>query len=605
MSSGSDTNQIRAGVRGERSVGGAEERPIEVAGRLLASLLLLLLALAAAAALVPFDAEPYDEGLMATGGALAVHGKLPGVDYYAPYPPGAFVTLGLAFRLWGVRLLVERWYAAGLAALIGALGFWLITGFRPDAERPGWRKLAAPWLVCLAIAFLVSTRWVTPVNGGALVLVLATGIALRAALPRGRLRDAFFCGGLAGATALWRLDFGAYVAVATIGVWLLHAGGSERDVAWRRRLPGAAALCFGVLFVSLPPLVWIVARGGHRAFASLFLWPLTSTAAAHLPWIHYWSAFLLPLAAVGLLFEAQPSLREERDRAAVAHWLLFVGLGFLVYSLGRTHATHLLPLRAISLLLGAVVVGVRRPRASASRLSGTGAVIPAAGRESSSPLLPWPGLALTACVLSLSVGPVHEYFHALRLPARRRVSLPGPRGAGIYPPSRRAWEYRRIVPYLRDQIPAGARLFCAAPRHDCFMKSDNLAYFLADRESGTYYWCLDAGVTSTRAVQQEMVQELEAARVPVVLIHSEGFNHEPNAGGRCTGSHLLDDYLRRQFQAIETWPCGQICRRRAIRKEDALSRVRHDPAAAIREDKQVFLAGQDQMIVAGRFRLVR
>jgi hypothetical protein len=171
------------------------------------------------------------------------------------------------------------------------------------------------------------------------------------------------------------------------------------------------------------------------------------------------------------------------------------------------------------------------------------------------------GLIFLAIVVSTVVGPVHEYFHARQFPSTRRLSLPGPRGAGVFPPSREADDYSCIVAYLNHQVPGGARLYCGTPRHDLFLKDDNLAYFLSGRESGTYYWCLDCGVTSTGAVQAEMASELERRHVEVVLIRIASSNHEPNASSRSSGIHLLDDYLHRHFRLDAAGRDYQIYRR--------------------------------------------
>jgi hypothetical protein len=132
---------------------------------------------------------------------------------------------------------------------------------------------------------------------------------------------------------------------------------------------------------------------------------------------------------------------------------------------------------------------------------------------------------------------------------------------GVYPPSREAADYRRIAAYLEYRAPVGARMYCGTARHDLFLKDDNLAYFLNARESGTYYWCLDADVTSIRPVQAEMVRELERSRVEIVLIRIASTNHEPNASSRSSGVRLLDDYLRRHFRLDAAWNDYQIYRR--------------------------------------------
>ena len=73
--------------------------------RLLGALLLFVVGLLAASAIVPYGADLYDEGLIANGASLVLHGQLPGASFYAPYPTGAFWALALAFHLWGVRLI--------------------------------------------------------------------------------------------------------------------------------------------------------------------------------------------------------------------------------------------------------------------------------------------------------------------------------------------------------------------------------------------------------------------------------------------------------------------------------------------------------------------
>jgi hypothetical protein len=526
--------------------------------RIAGAVLLVLLGLVVAAARVPYDAEAYDEGLIANGAALALKGQLPAADFYAPYPPGAFLALALVFRIWGVRLLAERWFAFGLASLVGPLAFWLITGLGEGSEPGNWREWWTAGVAGLAATLLATSRWMTPVNGGALVLALASGIAVRAALPRSRPHAAFLCGTLAGAVGLWRLDFGLYVLFSNVAVWFLSGGGWGREPA-RHRIGGVLALGLGALTLAIPILGWIVARGGKRAARSLFLWPISSTAAAHLPWQRHEAAFILPLLALALLPGAGPALRRDPCRRAMAVWFFLLGLGFLAYALGRTHASHLLPLRVVSLLLTALLLGGSRERSKedpeeVAAATGSPRISLTASRLAAVAFL------LVAC--PLLIGPMREYALARRLPTRGRLPLPGPRGAGVYPSPIMVRDYTLILAYLAREASPGTRIYCGAPRHDLFIKSDNLAYFLAGRESGTYFWCLDAGITSGLRVQQEMVRELEAARVGVVVIPLPRRHCEPNAGSQSSGVHLLDDYLRRQFRLSASWDRCQIYRRR-------------------------------------------
>lgn len=533
--------------------------------RLLGAALLLAVALLLATAQVPFGADPYDEGLIANGAALVLRGQWPVADYYAPYPPGAFAALALGFQFWGVRLIVERWFSAALAALTAVLGFWLISGLA--GSRPASRReVGGAWLASLGAALLLGWRWVTPVNGGVLALVMATGLSLRAALPRGRPVFGLFCGGLAGAAVLWRLEFGASALAAGIVVWALRAGwAGERPLSRLERLAGALALGVGAVAVSGPPLAWVLVHGGHRAAQSLLWWPLCGTATARLPWTRHWTAFLAPLIALSLFAGAASRLRRDPLRAALALWLLLLGPGFLAYALGRTDAVHLLPLQVLSLLLAGLMNGARlqtdganvqeSSRAGKPVSSPDGHLVSGAGRLSSA--------AFLVLVVAISLAPVQQFLRGRAQLGSRHASLPAPRGTGVYPSPRRARNYARILAYLRREVPPGARLFCGTTRHDLFLRNDNLAYFLSGRESGTYYWCMDAGVTSTRSVQAEMVRSLDAARDEVVLIRTDCANCEANAGSHSSGVHLLDDYLHRCYRLAASWDGCQIYRRRS------------------------------------------
>jgi hypothetical protein len=492
----------------------------------------------------------YDEGLIANGAALVLRGQLPARDFYAPYPPGAFLALALAFRIWGVRLLVERWFAAALGAAAGAISFWLIADLEPEVES-SWPSFAMSWVASLAATLLLAAAWVTPVRSAALALVLAGGAALRAGLPRGRTAAAYGCGLRLGAATLCRLDFGLYSLAAGMAVWLLFAGFARAEpLGWRQRISGALGLAAGALTVSAPPLAWLVADGGRRAAASLFWWPISGTAAAHLPWSHHWPALLAVVLSLTLLTMTLPHWRDRPRRASLALWLLLVSLGFLCYALGTTNAGHLLPLRVTSLLLAALLgAGLLDMQSQSQRhLRGTAWVAILA-------------LLVTAIAASISAGARAQAV------CHGAVPLPAARGAGVLVSRRQARDYARILTYLKQNSAPDSPLFCGAPRHDVFLKNDNLLYFLSGHPGGTYYWCLDAGVTSTRAVQAEMVRELETARVDFVALDMRPANCEPNAGGRSSGVRLLDDYLRRHFHQVAAWDDYQLFRRRVAQSQ--------------------------------------
>jgi hypothetical protein len=228
-----------------------------------------------------------------------------------------------------------------------------------------------------------------------------------------------------------------------------------------------------------------------------------------------------------------------RERAA-GLWLLCVGAALFVYANGRTDYHHVLPLLTISLLVaGLALSGGLRSEEEDERPS---------TREE---LRRITGLAAFLLGLGLLLPPPLENLARTPTPDDPRVGeLPGPRGAGIYPDIPFGSRYARIIFALQRLVPPDGHFFSGTPRHDLFLTNDVMLYFLAERDAGTYYWCLDAGVTTTEPVQREMVQELEANLVPAVALYQIARNQEGNEGARSSGVKLLDDYLATRYRLL-------------------------------------------------------
>jgi hypothetical protein len=134
------------------------------------------------------------------------------------------------------------------------------------------------------------------------------------------------------------------------------------------------------------------------------------------------------------------------------------------------------------------------------------------------------------------------------------MELPGERGAGIYPNLPVGMQYGRIVRALHEVVPPEGRIFSGTRRHDVFLTNDIVLYFLSDRDAATYYWCLDAGVTTSAPVQEEMVRELERSGTRAVLLSRIALNNEANESARSTGVTTLDDFLKRGFHPAPYQP---------------------------------------------------
>jgi hypothetical protein len=569
-------NRTRDGTLGAlRTPGARSQEPGARSGVPRAVLLGVVLALAPLAAylasVLPYELNPYDEGVVVYGAEQVLEGKRPGADFYVPYSPGAFYAVAAAFRLFGARLLVERTLAAALVVLIAGLGYLLLVRRRGEPAVSTAEAVLAG-ITSLMAGLIIGSGWFSPVSGGALALFLWSGLATVRALLDGGARRALLAGMVIGLTMLWRLDFGLGALGAAGLTWLVLDPGKALV-----KLRGALLLGLGAAIVAIPFFLSLLAAGGQRAVNSLLLWPLTGTQAADLPWpplvpgppppspagftalqqiAHYTGGwpFYFPLFALALV--AWRLTRWEtvtaRERA-VGLWLLSAALPFFLYANGRTDTAHVLPLLTVSMLLACLALtgGLR----DADQPMTQGATVGAGGQEpgarSQEPGAAWRLTGLVGFALSLCLLVWSPLDRLARIPppgVLHLMELPGPRGAGIYPDLPFGSQYARMIRAIHEVVPPDGRIFSGTPRHDVFMTNDIMLYFLAERDPGTYYWCLDAGVTTTEPVQREMIRELEGTRPKAAVRWTIAQNAEANEGSRSTGVSLLDDYLNANYQ---------------------------------------------------------
>jgi hypothetical protein len=374
---------------------------------------------------------------------------------------------------------------------------------------------------------------------------------------------------LLGVAALWRADFALLAAFAAFIVWLLHAPISEGGGALVRRLPGAAAMTLGALSVAAPLLGLFLILGGVRAFKALFVWPLTSTYHATLPWpdlfikldpamlagaTHFqrlarrlagWPAYF-PLLVLSVGICRLLWRRGDRCLSPVVSWLVVLGLGLGVYAGGRSDYPHILPMLFVSLVLAAALLLDWASAKWRPRWAG-GLVLLAIAA-----LIPWPTQSLLDTRSQAG-----------------RVPVPFPRARGLLADATLVSDYSRLIRELDQRSPPGSFLYSGAPRHDAFYPNDVLVYFLAERDPATYYWCLDAAVTSAAPVQRDMIRDLEAAGVREVVLWSSFpvTDARPRAGSRS-----LDDWLVGAFG-----PAEQIGRFSLLHKRAAEQARMADP----------------------------
>ncbi|HEU4656976.1 MAG TPA: hypothetical protein VFR97_05605 [Capillimicrobium sp.] len=480
------------------------------------ALAVALALLAAAALLSGFtllrDLGPHDEGLMLQAAQRIADGQWPYRDFWWNYGPGQPLLLAGFVKALGPSLLWWRLLRVALDAVVALLAYLIVRRARPDA--PWWLPLLAWLAVAGAMAFPTGPG----PNPPALALV---GGALLLSCSRPGL-----AGALCGVAIAFRPEIGGAGVLA-----LLVLGGGRRVVAAAAAVAVAALLPFFVV----APGEMLDDTAGFLGVQHLQRLPFpldydggpdpNKLLELYLPAI---------LVAGSALWLAWALLRRPSRRAWAAAPLLAVGV---LYLLGRPDEFHLVPLSVVLAVALAVAAAGERGRG-------------------------W-RVALVAVLALIALhGVERRAGQLLHPPALAGVPSPVADGVRTSPPDAAA--LGELLPRIHELAPGGEPIFVAPPRFDKVTVGDPLLYVLAQRPNPTRYDVLQPGVVTTEAVQREIVDDLEAARPPVLVrwLDPRAIADEPNGSSESSGVTLLDDYLGRTYAQPERFGAYELWRRR-------------------------------------------
>ena len=476
--------------------------------------------------------QPNDEGLMLQAAARIADGEVPYRDFWWYYPPGQPYLLAGLWKLTGPSLLDWR-IVRVLADATVALLAWRLASRR----APAGLALAAWLAALLAMAY----------PSGPHPFPLALAFALGALLLFER--HPAWAGLLVGLCAAWRIEFAAYLGLALVLALALSTEPGQR----RRAIPRVVLVAVaGAALLYLP----VVAQAGlGNSWDLLVRYPATEFGDYQsLPFpISYDGplntsslggflsdsaenllAWWLPLVALagfaGSALALLASFRRQQDWPVVA--TLVFGVGMAHYLLVRADIFHTAPLVVVGSVAGAWAIatwrgGDRRPAAA----------VPVAA-----------GALLAAFALAWSiVEGLDRQWLLLRTPV---TSVSAPAAEGVRAEPRLAASLSRAVADARRLAAPGEPIYVMGRRADITTAGAPLFYVLADRRNPTRYDIAAPGVVTSLPVQREIVDDLEAARPPVVVRWDSPLTAapEPNRSGRSSGVRLLDDYIDSRYR---------------------------------------------------------
>jgi hypothetical protein len=254
-------------------------------------------------------------------------------------------------------------------------------------------------------------------------------------------------------------------------------------------------------------------------------------------------AFYLPYVLMGGL--ALWLALAVATRAPSRLWAPFpLALAGLLYLLARADEFHLVPLAAVLPVLLATL----------------------AGREQLLGRAPAAAALAVPLVLVALHGLDQNRIGLFSGPPLDRLELDVADGVKAPPDEARALE--RLVPYVRERVPAGRPVFVANPRHDLVRVGNPLVYVMVDRPNPTRYDVMQPGVVTTDEVQREMVGDLRGSGTGLVVrwLSPVAAEAEPNGAGRSSGVRTLDRHLARRYVEVERFGDYAVLR---LRRPDA------------------------------------
>lgn len=392
----------------------------------------------------------------------------------------------------------------------------------------------AGWLAFLLV--VTHTIAITLTPGYSVVPALAAALGALATL--GSAGSTFLAGVLIGIAALFRHDFGVYVAVATFASLLVRGAVTRQPFARDLLRLGA-----GAIVIALPAYVGLAAVAGIQPMVDqLLVVPLTVIPYYRLPVLGTpYPLLLIPLAALSVavlavLLHAVPHPERFASRPVFLVTLLcLLGLGLFNHARTRFDSQH-----EWSLMIGMTPFVAAAPFVPGSSVRRA---------------------IVAAAVLGvLAVNTVTAVDSLRQTATRPSIPVVSPRASGIKIPRSYAF-YNDLIQAVKSETHPGEPIFSGVLHYDRYNLNDALIHFLTDRPVPTLYYGPVRGLITTARVQKEVVHALETRRVRVlVLLDLE--SREPNQSSVSSGVTLLDEYIRNHFTRIGRYGPYELWRRR-------------------------------------------
>jgi hypothetical protein len=527
-----------------------------------------LLGVAAAAILLLPIKTPlhlYDEGFAVFNAVRILSNDTPYKDFWAVYPPGQSYALALVFRTLGTSLWVARTYDTAVWVILVMSVYVIAARF----ASPAFAMLAG---ASCALQLAPARCYGYAIFPALTVSLLSIWSALEYA-STGRRRWLLVAGLLIGFASLFRWDVALYALVSVAAsVTLREFHPEDRSSGWAtacRAAAGSMLLVVGALLaVAAPAYGAVIAWAGVTPlWEQVIVFPMTRlhavralpfpaiiptllagrlgtqrpvwTDAEMLSWLH----FYLPLATYAVVFGRYGHAVRRRQPALAARNLTSVAVfGALLFTqaLSRYDDVHVIPTSIVAFLVLSAMLSPPVGRGLHTRRSAVALI------------------AFAALLVVYFSAPVREFVSSVTRFSPFGCYSRLPRGSCAFVSP----DQQEAIAYVRAHTQPDEPIFVGNRRHDLIFLNDVGFYFLAERTAGTRYHDLFPGVATTRAVQESIVDDLEASRVRWVVLVNAPLPNEPNASSVSSGVTHLDEFIRATFTPAAAFGDYEIWQRR-------------------------------------------
>lgn len=515
-------------------------------------------------------------GLQAHGGFATVAaervlaGEIPYRDFWTMYAPGSFYLLALLFRVFGTHLLVEIVAASVICAAAATICYRLVVNL------VGQRL---PALACAGI-FLAATYNTTYFRSlgpyPPAIFFIFTALNLMVLYYKsGRLLHLVAAGLATGAVVAFKHDVGGYTAIAITGGLVVHhfltaaiSAGQTRGLLWK-----LTSYTAGVMAIVVPLLTYFVVLAGPDMWQDLIVYPLTDFPFARperypslfpvgiydewrmrmlfnfFNYLQFTMPFLLLLLGVAVIRFAV----RRRNLTLVAAGVTF-SVGYLLHY-ASAHVqinTNIISMSVYAACLGVILYDVIKREYVRRQVIINVLTVAFVG----------------AWFVALAGEPALKTWNARKWAT---VELKLPRASGIMVSEEQARTLTGLSDFVSTLLPASQKLYVGLHRHDVTVMGDGLIYFLLDRLNATRHDQLHPGVVDTTRAQREIIQDLQAENVYLIIlkrIFPDEWLNQVKGDRRQNlpdiGATDLDEFIRENYVEVREFHRYAVWRRKGL-----------------------------------------